>query len=421
MSVLGAIFLDEECIDEISELSAAEFYRSSHQTLFETMQALRQTGTPIDPVTIASLLKDSGQLEEVGGTAYISTLMDCVPSSGPVKHYAQSVKREARRREGIRIATEAVDNFYGEPDAEKVFSQLESSLFRAAQGQAGSAVFAKDAVRRVVKQMEEAYNNGGQLSGLSTGFKMLDEATCGLQDSDLIIIGARPSVGKTALGVNLAENISIANDVPGLIVSREMSTDAIVRRMICSGARVDLMQGMRGTFQASKFPEIVAAAGKIAESRLMIDDRELNIQQIRAEARRQKRKNDIKYLMVDYLQLINSPGHDGRTAEIEHVSNQLKACAKELNIPVVALAQINRESDKEKSSTPPQMHQLKGSGALEQDADVVILLHRPKENIDEDAEAIIAKQRNGPLKRIPLKFYGGLTRFTERHYTGRGE
>jgi replicative DNA helicase len=263
--------------------------------------------------------------------------------------------------------------------------------------------------------MEDAYNNGGKITGISTGFKELDDATNGFQNSDLIIVGARPSVGKTALGVNFSEHMSIKNDLPGLIVSREMSTDAIIRRMICTGARVDLMQGMRGTFKEAQFFDIAASAGKIGASRLMIDDRELNIQQIRAEARRQKRRNGIKYLMVDYIQLINSPGHDGRTSEVEHVCNQLKACAKELDIPVIALAQINRESDKDKNNTRPQMHQLKGSGALEQDADLIILLHRAKEAVDEDAEAIIAKQRNGPLKIIPLRFQGSITRFTEKY------
>jgi replicative DNA helicase len=403
--VIAGCLIDPDAFDDMN--LGEHHFTGTMRDIWACMLDLRAQDIPIDPITVGR------------STGYSSSEMidwcDLIPSTANLSYYAKIVRDESDSRFLAALASDVITSVNEKEKPEVIRAKLEKVLYDMAAEESGSAVFARDRVSKVVKQMEDAYNNGGKITGISTGFKELDDATNGFQNSDLIIVGARPSVGKTALGVNFAEHMSIRNDLPGLIVSREMSTDAIIRRMICTGARVDLMQGMRGTFKEAQFFDIAASAGKIGSSRLMIDDRELSIQQIRAEARRQKRRNGIKYLMVDYIQLINSPGHDGRTSEVEHVCNQLKACAKELDIPVIALAQVNRESDKDKNNTRPQMHQLKGSGALEQDADLIILLHRAKEAVDEDAEAIIAKQRNGPLKIIPLRFQGSITRFTEKY------
>lgn len=401
--VIAGCFLDPDKFDDLS-LSVDDF-TGQYKDIWSAMIDLRNQDIPIDPISVG---------KSVGiDPMDMMHWYDLIPSTANLGYYAKNVKEEADRRKLINITQDALTSLKENGKPSDVRGELEKSLYDMEETKTGTAVWAKDFVKKVVGQIEEAFKRGGQLTGLRTGFETLNNATCGFQNGDLIIIGARPSVGKTAIGMNIAETISVDNQRTGLVISREMNKEALIHRMVCSRAGVDTMKAKRGTFRDTEFPSIAKASHDIIHSQLIIDDRELNIQQIRAEARRQKRKNDIKYVLVDYVQLIKAPGYTNRTDEVEFVCGQLKAMAKELNIPVIALAQINRESDKEKGL--PRLDQLKGSGALEQDADVVLLLHREKKAVSEEAKLIIAKQRNGPLWIIDLWFDGSLTRFTERN------
>jgi replicative DNA helicase len=401
--LITCCLIDNDVFDGIIDLSPDDFV-SPFKTIWSSMQALRSQNVPVDPITVGK--HSNYPINELIDWA------DSIHSTINAKHYAKMVKEESDRKSLRKLGEDLLTMTATEEKPDSIREKLENELYTLSTSNEGSAIFAGSRMGKVLNDMEAAKMNGGVLTGLPSGFDDLDDCTGGFQNSDLIVIGARPSIGKTAIGMNIAEAISITGGKSGLIISREMSTDTILRRLVCSGANVDIMQGMRGTYRDSQAPALVNMAGKISASKLMIDDRELNINEIRAEARRQKRKNDIKYLLVDYIQLIKSKGHDSRVAEVEYVSNQLKACAKELKIPVIALAQINRETEKEKGL--PRIDQLKGSGAIEQDADVIILLHREKEAATEDAVAIVAKQRNGALKIIQLRFVGHLTRFTDR-------
>lgn len=402
--VIGAILLDPDALDEIS-LTVDDF-TGPYAKVFAAMQKLRSTSEPLD---IVSVCRTAGN--ETAQT--VSACVDEVPTAANIGYYAKLVREDSDRRRLLEMAL----GLSGKIETEKpsvARAWCEGELYRMAESKSSGSVVAGQVVKAVVKDIEEAAVRGGQINGLSTGYRKLDYMTCGLQPADLIIIGARPSVGKTALAMNLADNISVVFGKPGLVISREMSSEALIHRMTCSRAEVDTMAARRGTVKQSDFPRLAQSAGEIANSALIINDDELNIYDIRAESRRAKRKHKIEYVIVDYLQLVKAPGCESRRVEVGEVSGQLKAMAKELKIPVIALCQLNRGKEGEKRA--PRLDDLKESGDIEQDADVVLLLDRAKEHDNEEAKLYLAKQRNGPLGIVNMNYDGPTVRFTEIQY-----
>jgi len=405
-AVIGAVLLDPDCIAEL-DLDPSDF-TGGNRIVWKSILSLDVAGSPIDMLTVAVQAGDDAA--KFNGVSFLANLVAETPTAANVGYYAGLVKSEAKRRRLLAVADSIRKNADSDPD--ELHQQVERAVMELAGSQRLGPVRIGAGIREAIKAIETAYESGNPLTGLTTGFPSLDRNTCGLQDSDLIIVAARPSIGKTALGLNIAEHISINKNTPGLFFSREMSKEALRHRLLCSRAMVCSIAARRGVLKPADFARLTQAAMEIHDAPLFIDDGPNDVYRMRSVARRMKRREGIKYVVADYLQLIEAPGAESRTAEVEAVSKQLKEMAKELGLPVIALAQINRESEKG-ANTRPRLDQLKGSGAIEQDADVVIILHRKKEEDVEPAELFLAKQRNGPIGLIDVRYDGPHTRFVE--------
>lgn len=428
--VLGCILLDPGqgiglCIEKIKS-GAAVFYDLRHQTIYETLVEMYDKKDAVDFITVTQRLKDANQLDVVGGPAYITNLAASVPSAANLSFYLEIVKEKHILRKMIRTCTEVVGRVYEhEGKVDELIDEVERDILTISEERVEAASTSiKDLVHRAISTIEEYHQRQGMLTGLSTGFPELDKKTTGLHPGEMVVIAARPSMGKTSLAMNIAESVALDQKVPVGVFSLEMTADSLVLRMLCSRARVNLRNIQDGFLAERDFPRLTGAAGKLAGSPLFIDDTAgLSILQLRARARRMSQQFGIKLFVIDYLQLLHSTARraENRQQEIADISSGVKALAKELRVPVIVLSQLNRELEKDKNRKP-RLSDLRESGSIEQDADLVALLYKPTSPDDEDAanqpetEAIpvnllIAKQRNGPTGDVPLTFLKGFTRF----------
>lgn len=429
--VLGCVLLSpNECLGQcIEKLKSGPevFYDLRHQTIYVTLVEMYDTRAAIDLITLQQRLKDKRLLDEIGGIPYLNALQDSVPSAANLAYYLEIVEEKALLRKMIHTCTEVVGRVYehdGEVDA--LLDEVERDILRMSESRAeGGIVPVKSLVHKAIGQVENFFNRQGVLGGLGTGFADLDKMTDGLHGGEMIVIAARPSMGKTSLAMNIAETVVLHQRLPVGVFSLEMTADSLVLRMLCSNARVNLRNIREGFMTESDFPKLTSSAGKLSNAPLFIDDTPgLSILQLRARARRLWQQHGIKLFVVDYLQLLHSTSRraqENRQQEIAEISSGIKALAKELNVPVIVLSQLNRELEKDKNRKP-RLSDLRESGSIEQDADLVGLLYKPASD-DEDAapmeeqpdgipvNLLVAKQRNGPTGDVQLTFLKPYTRF----------
>jgi replicative DNA helicase len=419
-SVIGGILLDNEVLLNVLEiLRGGEFYRAANRTIFAAVMELFERNEPCDLVTLSDLLRSQKKLEEVGGASYLASLVDRVPSSANAGQYARIVKEKSMVRTLISRATEIVaSGFDSSLTAENLLDRAEQAIFQVSEDRINPSFFPiKEIIKQSIKTLETLYDRREMITGVPTGFTDLDRLTSGFQSSDLIIIAGRPSMGKTALALNIARHAAVEADTPVGIFSLEMNKAQLGMRMLCSEARVDSQKMRSGFLSERDWPRLTRAAGTISEAPLFIDDTPaISAIELRAKSRRLKRDQNLGLIIVDYLQLMRgSPGSERREQEISEISGSLKALAKELDVPVVALSQLNRRVE-ERHDKRPQLADLRESGAIEQDADVIAFIYRdevyhPDSPDQGRAEIIIGKQRNGPTGRAKLTFLTQYTRF----------
>lgn len=420
-SVLGGILLDPDALDRVIEvMSGADFYRDAHRTIFETMLALSERGEPIDLITLSDALKARGQLPQIGGATFLAELGDKVPSAANVAHYARIVRDKAVLRSLIRVSGEIVGRCYdSQDDIEQFLDEAERLIYDVSEQRIRPAFFkVGDMIMDTIKTVEQLYERKEMVTGVPTGFLDLDQKTAGLQPADLVIIASRPSMGKTAFALNIAQYVALQTNATVGVFSLEMAKEQLVMRLLCAEARVDNAKVRAGYLAERDFPRLAMAAGRLAEAPIFIDDTPgLNVLELRAKARRLKREHDLGVVIVDYLQLMRGldQKQENRVQELAEISRGLKALAKELQVPVVALSQLNRQVET-RGDKRPIMSDIRESGSIEQDADVILFLYRDEmyhaDSADEGtAEIIIGKQRNGPIGTVRLAFRSEYTRF----------
>ncbi len=428
-AVLGSMIFNPECIGDVVELVDSDaFYRVEHRYIFDALITLYENnkGVGIDAVLLCDELVKRNQLEEVGGVEYIGKILDSVPSSANVAYYAGVIKEKRMLRELIAVAGEILENAYSQSgEVNEVLDEAERRIFAVTDKNiSGNAATLKDLVVRSFELIEK--RQGIHVTGLPTGFYELDECTCGLQNGEMIIVAGRPSMGKTSLALNIAEHIGLMEKIPVAIFSLEMGQQQLAERFLCSISEIDSQKIRKGLLGDEDFRKLADACDELAKAPIYIDDTStLTPLEVRAKARRLKSRYDIRCILIDYLQLMHlgSGRVESRQQEITTISRYIKALARELNIPVIVLSQLNR-SPEGREGHRPRMSDLRESGSIEQDADVVMLLHREayyhkdepdwEENNPEkinSAELIIAKQRNGPTGTVKLTFREKITRF----------
>jgi replicative DNA helicase len=419
--VLGSMVLHAPCIDIVVGVTCAEhFYRPAHQLIYQALVDMRQSGKPIDLVLLREELKLRNQLEAVGGVEYLVSLAEGVPSAANAQYYAQIVRDKAMLRELIVAGTEMVQEAFDTRDAAgEVLDRAENRVFQIASQHIGDEAVSLNALlQKTFETLQE--HDGRLITGLASGYHPLDELTSGFQSGEMIILAARPSMGKTSLLLNIAENMAVVDKVPVLIFSLEMSKEQLAQRLLASHSRYDLRQMRRGMISAEDWTKLQLAAGDLEQAPIFIDDSPLlTILQLRAKARRLKATHDIQCVLIDYLQLMTYAGRaDSRQEQITEISRGIKALARELRIPVVCAAQLNR-GPTDRPTHRPRMSDLRESGSIEQDADVVALLHcedyfhQGEEGYTptDVTELIVAKQRNGPTGVVRFRFINSFTRF----------
>ncbi len=424
-SVLGSLLIDEEAIGTAIEiLDESWFYEESHRKIFRAIVTLYNQRKNVDLVTLSDRLRNDDLLEEIGGVTYLSTIIDLVPSAANVEHYANIVKEKGVLRRLIKNATNIIaESYESMGNVDQVVDNAEQLIFEIADlKQRQKSIHIKDLVKQSIETLDLLYQRKQHITGIATGFEKFDYMTSGLQASDLIIIAGRPSMGKSALAVSLAEYAGIEQKKGVAIFSLEMSKEQLVQRMLCAQARVDAHKVRSGFLSPADWPKLTAAAGRLSESKIFIDDTPaISALELRAKARRLKKNYEIELLILDYLQLMRSSiPSDNRQQEISEISRSLKALARELNIPVIALSQLSRAVES-RQDHKPQLSDLRESGAIEQDADLVVLLMReeyynPTEENKGVADVIVAKQRNGPVGTLKLAFIKEYMRFENLAY-----
>ena len=421
--ILGAILLDNNALNTaIEALKPEDFFIPQHRSIFNQMMALGEAQHAIDLVTLTEELHGRGELESSGGAPYLASLVDGVPRVSNVEHYARIVKEKAMLRNLIH-ATHNIQQhaFDGEDGADTILDNAESSIFALAEDRVKAGLLPiKDIVRDNFERLEKIFREGKSVTGISTGYGELDKLLSGLQPSELIILAGRPSQGKTALALNMAENIAIRGGLPVAVFSLEMSKEALLQRLVASVAQVDAHKFRSGHLSREDWRRMTEGLGQMSSAPLWIDDAgSISVLEIGAKARRLKRDKGLSLLIVDYLQLITARGRfNSRQEEVASISRGLKGLAKELQIPVLVLSQLTRAPEREERG--PQLSDLRESGAIEQDADVVMFIYRPNFfNMNatpeerEMADILIAKQRNGPTDKVKFVFRSRLTRFEE--------
>jgi len=421
-SILGGILLDNQGINAVLELlSAQDFYSESHRRIFEAILSLSNRSDPIDLITLSSILKDQKQLEKVGGAAYLAGLVDNVPSAANIAYYAKIVKEKAILRGLISTATEILTKTYDTgADVDTVLDEAEQAIFEISENKIRRDFSPiKEIIKDSFRTIEDLYARKELVTGVPTGFDKVDDLTSGLQNADLIIIAGRPSMGKTAFALNIAQHVGTQSSIPVCLFSLEMAKEQIAMRMLASLAKVDSQRIRKGFLGETDWPKLTTAAGSLSEAPIFIDDSAgITVLEMKAKARRLKAEHGLGLVIIDYLQLMRSGSRkDSREQEISEISRSLKALAKELNVPVIALSQLNRQVEV-RTNRRPQMADLRESGAIEQDADVIAFIYRDEVyNKAEDnpekgiAEVIIAKQRNGPIGMAKLAFLEKYTSF----------
>ncbi|MCJ7811928.1 replicative DNA helicase [bacterium] len=431
MAVLGSVMIDNDCIGKIIEIvDVSHFYRTVHQQIFTAARALYERNEPVDLITLTEELKKQNRLEEIGGTYYLTELAEAVPSSANVEYHARIVlERFLMRRlieESAAIAKECYD---GLDDVYKIIDRSEQRIFGLSEKrQRRTFQHISPIMHEAFETIEKFHQREGAVTGVPTGFTMLDELTSGFQQSEFIIIAGRPSMGKTALSLNIARHAAVKAKIPVGFFSLEMSNRQLALRLLCADAQVDAHGVRTGRLADKEWQELSLHAGALTEAPLYVDDTPgMGVLEVRAKARRLKKEHDIGLIIVDYLQLMEGPrGAESRQQEISVISRSLKNLAKELDVPVVALSQLSRAVEVRGGERRPMLSDLRESGAIEQDADVVLFIYRPEfygKKADEQgnplegkAEIIIGKQRNGPVGTIHLYFKKQWARFNNPAY-----
>ncbi|MBI5124297.1 MAG: replicative DNA helicase [Candidatus Omnitrophica bacterium] len=420
MAVLGSMLLDREAISIAIELLEGQcFYKDAHKKIYLALTKLYDENKAVDLVTVVEELKKTGALDEVGGPAYLANIASSVPTSANISHYAKIVKEKHILRSLINASTQIAAECYNtSQDADNLVDKAEQIIFEIASKKVEArSVPLRDIIKGSIETIDSLYQRKESITGLATGFRDLDMKTAGLQPSDLIVVAGRPSMGKSALVTCIAEHVGVVEKKPVAFFSLEMSKEQLVQRMLCSHARVDAHKVRTGFLSQADWPRLVTAAGKLSDAPVFIDDSPgISLMELRAKARRMKAQHDVQLIVLDYLQLMQGPAKsDSRQQEISEISRSLKALARELNVPLIAISQLSRAVE-QRSDHRPQLSDLRESGAIEQDADLVILLLReeyynPTDENKGVAEVIIAKQRNGPVGSLNLTFIGEYMRF----------
>jgi replicative DNA helicase len=417
-----------ECVEKINE---EYFYVPAHRTIYSALVDLWNVGQAIDLITFTQVLRDRNLLEAVGGASFVTSLYTFVPTAANVGYYLEIVRDKYILRQIIAAATESVRRAYEEQDeVDNLLDEVEQKIFAVGEDRfKGQTLSMKDQVMEAIETIEKLYERKGGITGISTGFIEFDRMTSGLHPAEMIVIAARPSMGKTAFAMNIAEHVAIQEKLAVAVFSLEMSSQQLVQRLLCSRARVNLKKVRDGFLGERDFSSLTSSASKLAEAKMFIDDSAgLTILELRAKARRLKAQHDIRLIVVDYLQLLRSTsrrGQENRQIEISEISAGIKGLAKELNIPIIVVAQLNRNPENRTGDSKgrPRLSDLRESGSIEQDADLVGLLVREayyadtdeeKEEAAGNADLIISKQRNGPIGDIPLTFLSEFTRFEDR-------
>lgn len=420
VATLGAILIDPEALGRvIGHVRGQDFYRASHARVFSAMIDLWERGEAVDLITVTDALTNSGELEAAGGAAYVANLPTAVPTSANVEYYARIVREMSIRRRLLQVANQIIADVQSQGmDSRHALEEAERMLFEVSEGrQTGTYKQAKEIVKQTVEAIEKLYRTRDDYTGIPCGFAELDKMLSGFQNSEFIVIGARPSVGKTALALTMAANIAIHRKIPVGFFTLEMSDMAIMQRLIASEARIGSHKIRTGMLRPADFRSLTDAAGQIYEAPLWISDTPgMRLLDLRAQARRMKSRLGIRIIFLDYISLINNENSDlPRHEQIAEISRSLKALARELEIPVVALSQVTRDVEGKR----PTLASIRESGSIEQDADVVIFLHRNRGEQAEDpdhadnveTELIVAKQRNGPVGTVRIAFVPQYTRF----------
>lgn len=421
-AVIGGLLIDNRRWDDVADkLISTDFYRPEHQKIFDVIVGLCEAAQPVDVVTVSERLSALMELEDIGGIVYLTRLAKNTPSAANIKAYAGIVRERALLRQLIRVSGEIADKAFQPAglSSEQILDVAEQRVFEIAEmraKQSGPRAI-KPLLAIAVDKIDELFTTGAPITGLPTGFDDLDDKSSGLQAGDLVIVAGRPSMGKTTFAMNVCENAAIKSGKPVLVFSMEMPAESLVMRMLSSLGRIDQTKIRSGKLEEEDWPRLNSAISLLSEQKLFIDDTPaLSPMEVRARARRVYREcGDLGLILVDYLQLMQVPGAESRVAEISEISRMLKALAKELNVPLIALSQLNRSLE-QRPNKRPVMSDLRESGAIEQDADLIAFIYRD-EVYNEDspdkgvAEIIIGKQRNGPTGTVRLAFLGKFTKF----------
>ncbi|HVG19602.1 MAG TPA: replicative DNA helicase [Blastocatellia bacterium] len=418
-SILGAILLDNAVCNQAIELMRRDdFFLDSHRRIFDKMVALTERGSIIDLITLSDELRRAAEFEQIGGATYIASLIDGVPRTDTIEHYAKIVKQKAMLRRLITASNQIIARaFDEEDDPDVIIDQAEQMIFQIAEDRVRQGFqYIGEVAQRRLEQIEQMAGRPEMITGVPTGFTDFDQMTSGLQRQDLVIIAARPSMGKTALALNMAQYAAKNGNTVG-VFSLEMSAEQLVSRLLCSEARVDAHRLRTGYLNREEWARLADALRRLCETQVFIDDTAgAGVLEMRAKSRRLKAEHGLDLLIIDYLQLMSGRGRiESRQQEVSQISRDLKALAKELNVPVIALSQLSRATET-RSEHKPQLSDLRESGAIEQDADVVCFIFREEvyNQTDENrgrAELIVAKQRNGPTGSVELAFLKEFTRF----------
>jgi len=419
-AVLAAMMLDKDAVYEAVQIvKERDFYRESHGILFRTIVELAEKGDPVDLITITDKLRKDGNLEKVGGVGYIAEVANSIGTATSVGHYAQMIKEKSLMRDLIKISSNIVNRGYeGAEEPEQLLDDAERMILEISQGRSRAGLVPiSEVIENTIEKLEYLHKKKSDITGLTSGFKDLDSFTSGWQNSDLIIVAARPAMGKTSFCLNIAQNAAIKGNIPVAIFSLEMSREQLVQRMISSTAEIDQQKLSTGRLYDKDWIALTNAIGPLAEAKIYIDDTPaISVREIRAKTRRLKAEKGLGLIVIDYLQLMSGGKRvESRQQEISEISRSLKALARELNIPIIALSQLSRAVEQSQDKRPSLSH-LRESGALEQDADIVMFIYRDEYYNPESeklgiAEIIIAKHRNGPVGSVELSFRKEFTKF----------
>ncbi|ARC83342.1 replicative DNA helicase [Clostridium argentinense CDC 2741] len=418
-SVLGSMLIDKAAIAAAAEtLEGEDFYRDSHKVIFKSIKELYQKDIPVDMITLIEHLRSTEKLDEAGGISYITEISGSVPSTANLTSYIQIVEDKSTLRRLIRSATEIIETSYNkQDDVDAVVDLAEKNVFNISEKKNASDFEPMSTVlERGFEEIERIYNNKGETTGVPSGFKDLDEKTSGFQSGDMVLIAARPSMGKTTFALNLAQHAALRAGKSVAIFSLEMSKEQLAYKLLCAEANVDMLKLRTGELDERDWENIARASGPLADAKIFIDDTAgVSIMEMRSKCRRLKMEHGIDMILIDYLQLMSGSGGESRQQEVSEISRSIKAIAKELKCPVIALSQLSRAPE-QRADHRPMLSDLRESGSIEQDADLVMFLYRDeyydKESEDKNvAECIIAKQRNGPVGTVKLAWLGQYSKF----------